>query len=96
MLKLIKLFLAVVFLVIGAAFAIINDQPVMVDLYLYTPTMPLSLLLLLGVGSGIVLGAIVSSFYFMRVRKENADLRRQPRQVEREIKNLHSLPANSR
>lgn len=96
MLKFIKLVLAVAFLVLGAAFAIINDQPVTIDLYFTMPTMPLSLLLLLAVGVGIVLGAIVGSFYFMRIRKENADLRRQSRLVEQEVKNLRTLPVNGR
>lgn len=96
MLKVIKLILAVVFLVFGAAFAIINDQPVSVDLYFATPTLPLSLLMLFAVGVGIVLGAVAGGFYFMRVKKENADLRRQSRLVEQEVKNLRTLPINGR
>lgn len=96
MLKLIKLVLAVAFLVAGAAFAIINDQPVTIDLYFANPTMPMSLVMLLAVGVGIVLGALVSSFYFMRISKENADLRRQSRMVEQEVKNLRALPMNGR
>ncbi len=94
MLKLIKFILAIVFLVIGAAFAIINDQPVELDLYFLVTSLPLSLILLLAVGVGILLGAIVSAFYFMRIRKENADLRRQSRLVEQEVKNLRNLPIN--
>ena len=92
MLKLIKFILVIVFLVIGAAFAIINDQPVELDLYFLVTSLPLSLILLLAVGVGILLGAIVSAFYFMRIRKENADLRRQSRLVEQEVKNLRNLP----
>ena len=76
--------------------AIINDQPAKIDLYFAMPSLPLSLVLLLAVGTGIVLGAIASSFYFMRIKKENADLRRQTRQVEQEVKNLRTLPINGR
>lgn len=96
MFKLIKLAVAVVFAGLGAAFAIINDQPAKIDLYFAMPSLPLSLVLLLAVGTGIVLGAIASSFYFMRIKKENADLRRQTRQVEQEVKNLRTLPINGR
>ena len=96
MLKIIKFVVAVVFLVLGVSFAIINDQAVTVDLYFLTPTLPLSLLLLLGVGVGIVLGAIASVLYFMRIKKENADLRRQARLVEQEVRNLRTLPINGR
>ena len=92
MIKVIKFILLVFFLIIGAAFAIINDQPVELDLYFLVTSLPLSLILLLATGFGIVLGAIVSTFYFMRLRRENAVLRRQSRLVEQEVKNLRSLP----
>ena len=95
-LNIIKLILAIVFLVLGAAFAIINDQAVRIDLYFLTPTLPLSLLLLLAVGVGIVLGALASVFYFMRIKKENADLRRKTRLVEQEVKSLRTMPINGR
>lgn len=91
---LIKWILALVFLVLGVAFAIINDQPVAIDLYFYMPELPISLVLLLAVGVGMVLGAIAMSFYFMRIKKENASLKRQSRLVEQEVKNLRSLPIN--
>ena len=96
MVTLIKFLLLIVFLVLGAAFAIINDKPVALDLYFYVASLPLSLVLLLAVGAGILLGALASAFYFMRIRKENANLRRQARLVEQEVKNLRSLPINDR
>lgn len=92
MLKLVKFVLAILFLVIGAAFAIINDRPVDLDLYFLVTSLPLSLILLLAMGLGVALGAVVSSFHFMRLRKENARLRRQTRLAEQEVKNLRSLP----
>lgn len=96
MLSLVKLIVAVLLAFLGAAFAIINDQPVQLDLYFVVASLPLSLLLLLAMGVGLVLGAVVSSFYFMRVRKENARLRRQANLAEQEVKNLRSLPINGR
>jgi len=92
--KVIKFILVIILLIIGAAFAIINDQPVELDLYFLVTSLPLSLILLLAVGVGILLGAVVSAFYFMRIRKENANLRRQSRLVEQEVRNLRSLPIN--
>lgn len=92
----IKLLLLLVFLIVGAAFAIINDTPVVVDLYFLTPTLPLSLLLLLSLGIGIVLGGLAGMVYFMRVKKENADLRRKTRLVSEEVKNLRTLPVKGR
>ena len=92
----IKLLFLMVFMIVGASFAIINDAPVVVDLYFITPEMPLSLLLLLALGSGILLGALAGMFYFMRVKKENADLKRKTRLVNEEVKNLRKLPIKGR
>lgn len=96
MLGLVKLIIAVVLAFLGAAFAIINDQLVELNLYFVVASMPLSLLLLLALGLGLVLGAVVSTFYFMRIRKENARLRRQASLAQQEVKNLRSLPINGR
>ncbi len=94
MLSLIKLVFVVLLVLLGAAFAVINDQPVQLDLYFFVTSLPLSLLLLLATGLGILLGALVSTFYFMRIRKENAQLRRQVNLARQEVKNLRSLPIN--
>lgn len=93
MLAIIKLIIAAVFMILGASFAVINDTAVVVDLYFFTTELALSLVLLLALGIGLVLGAFASMFYFVRVKKENADLRRQARASEREMQSLRTLPA---
>lgn len=95
-LVLIKLLLLLVFMVVGASFALINDSPVTVDLYFIQSQMPLSMLLLLAVGCGILLGGLAGMVYFMRVKKENADLRRKTRLVNEEVKNLRAMPIKGR
>ena len=92
----IKLLLLLAFMVVGASFALINDEPVTVDLYFVTPELPLSLLLLLALGCGIILGGLAGMVYFMRVKKENADLRRKTRLVNEEVKNLRAMPIKGR
>jgi len=92
----IKLLLLLVFMLIGASFAIINDAPVTVDLYLMRPELPLSLLLLLALGLGMLLGGLAGMIYFVRVRKENADLRRKARLVNEEVQNLRTMPVKGR
>jgi putative membrane protein len=84
------------FIVLGAAFALINDAPVSIDLYFVRPELPLSLVLLLALGCGILLGGLVGLIYFMRVKKENADLRRKARQVGEEVRNLRAMPVRDR
>lgn len=92
----IKLLFLVLFMILGASFAIINDAPVIVDLYFITPELPLSLLLLFALGCGIMLGGLGGMVYFMRVKKENADLKRKTRLVNEEVKNLRTMPIKGR
>jgi uncharacterized integral membrane protein len=86
----------VAFMVLGAAFALINEAPVAVDLYFIRPELPLSVLLLLALGFGIVLGGVAGMVYFMRVKKENADLKRKTRLVSEEVRNLRAMPIKGR
>ena len=92
----IKLLLLLALMLLGASFAVINDAPVMVDLYFIRPELPLSMLLLLVLGGGILLGGLAGMFYFLRVKKENADLRRKSRLVHEEVENLRAMPVKGR
>lgn len=91
-----KLLILLVFMIVGASFAVVNDAPVELDLYFVTLELPLSLLLLLALGCGIVLGGITGMVYFMRAKKENADLKRQGRVAGRELRNLRAMPDKGR
>ena len=88
----IKLLLLLALMLLGASFAVINDAPVVVDLYFIRPELPLSMLLLLVLGGGILLGGLAGMVYFLRVKRENADLRRKSRLVSEEIKSLRAMP----
>lgn len=92
----VKMLILLAFIVLGAAFALINDEPVRIDLYFIQPELPLSLVVLLALGCGIVLGGLVGMIYFMRVKKENADLRRKARLVNEEVRNLRAMPIKGR
>lgn len=92
----IKLLLLLIFMVIGASFAIVNDTPVTVDLYFMTPQLPLSLLVLLALGLGMLLGGLTGMLYSMRVRRENTELRRKARLVNEEVRNLRTMPVKGR
>ena len=88
----IKLLLLLALMLLGASFAVINDAPVVVDLYFIRPELPLSMLLLIVLGGGILLGGLAGMVYFLRVKRENADLRRKSRLVSEEIKSLRAMP----
>jgi putative membrane protein len=92
----IKLLLLLALMLLGASFAVINDAPVMVDLYFFRPELPLSVLVLLVLGGGILLGGLAGMVYFLRVKKENADLRRKSRLVNETVNNLRAMPVKGR
>lgn len=96
MLNLIKFIITLAFLILGASFAVINNSPVALDLYFIQTELPLSLVMLLTLGAGIILGGFFSLFFFFRLKKENADLRKQKQLVQQEVNNLRSMPLSGR
>ncbi len=92
----IKLLLLLIIMGVGAGFAIINDAPVAVDLYFITHEMPLSMLLLIALGSGILLGGIAGMIYSVGVRRQNSALKRKAKLVNEEVKNLRTMPVKER
>lgn len=96
MLKLIKFILLLGVALLGAGFASINPEPVVVNFYLYDLTVPLGLLVLVAVGVGAVLGVFSSLLLMARARRDNQRLRRQARLASEEVNNLRTIPVKDR
>ena len=94
MLGFLKFLILIILAALGAAFAVANSAAVQIDLGLYRPTAPLSVLLLLSLGVGLVLGGLASSMYYLRYKRENIALRRQRKIVEEQASS--SAPRLSR
>lgn len=90
--RVIGLTAGLVLLVIGLAFAIINADPVNVDLFFVEYSFPLSFVLVVTLALGAVLGGLASLGARLRRRSEVARLRRQIDDAERELKSLRRLP----
>ncbi len=93
--QLIKFILAILFLIIGFTFALINHTPVLLDFYVTQVTLPLSVVILLAIGSGLLLGSVLSLFFFLRIKHENRRLKRQHDAIRKEVTNLRTLPVKS-
>jgi len=93
--QLIKLIFVILFLMIGVTFALVNHAPVSLDLYITQITLPLSVIILLAIGCGLLLGSVLSLFFFLRVKSENRRLRRQNAAIRKEVTNLRTLPVKS-
>jgi putative membrane protein len=82
----------VAIMILGASFAVLNAERVAVDYYFGVAQAPLSLMLVLSVTAGALLGILVSLGAVLRLRGENAELRRKARLASEELNNLRSLP----
>lgn len=89
---LLKLLGVLCFLLVGVSFAVMNDAPVLLDLYVVQWSLPLSVVLLLAMGSGLLLGSLLSLLFLIRIKRENSRLKRERNAVQQEIANLRTLP----
>lgn len=85
------LFLLIIVL-IGVTFATLNADMVTVHYYLGSYTMPLSLLLVLVLALGSVLGMLVVFWLLLKVKIKNYRLRQRLKLTEKEIENLRAIP----
>ncbi len=78
---------------IGVTFSILNADPVDLELYFVTlNTVPLSLILVVTLAIGAVLGLIASLSVVLRLKRENSRLRREVKMKEKEVMNLRNIP----
>lgn len=77
---------------VGAAFSAINTDPVIINYYLGTLTAPLSVVMILSIVAGIILGAIAIYASTLRLRYENRRLHKKLDVSEQEINSLRILP----
>lgn len=90
--KIIKLILFLAFLLIGAAFAVLNSDAVRLDYYFSVMELPLSVVLIAFMSLGAVLGVFACSSILLRLKHENTGLKRKARLVHEEVKNLRTIP----
>ncbi len=80
---------------VGVTFALINHTPVSLDFYVTQVMLPLSVIILLAVGGGLLPGFILSLFLLLRIKRENRRLKRQHDAIRKEVTNLRTLPVKS-
>ncbi|MGD2119917.1 MAG: LapA family protein [Chromatiales bacterium] len=90
--KLVKLLFIVFFVLIGAAFAVMNAEQVILNYYFGNTQLPLSLVLIAFMAIGAALGIIACSSIMMRLKHENSGLKRKAKMVKEEVNNLRTIP----
>ena len=90
--RLIKLLIILVLIIIGAAFAVHNGESVVLNYYFGSQELPLSLLLIGTLIIGAIVGMVSATGSILRLKRENAALRRKSKVVAEEVENLRTIP----
>lgn len=79
-------------ILIGISFAALNSTAVLVNFYFITIKLPISVLVIMVLGVGVLLGFVLFLGKYLRLRMLNCKLKNQLKLTEREIKNLRTIP----
>ncbi len=90
--RLLMLLFYLVLIVLGASFAALNASDVQINFYMTQYTMPVSVLIILVLGIGILTGFILFAFRYWRLKRDYRKLKHELKITEKEIKNLRSIP----
>ncbi len=79
-------------LVVGLSFALMNAETVMLSYYFGTISAPLSIVVVVSLAAGALLGVLACMGMALGLKQEIARLRRSVKVAEKEVENLRSLP----
>ena len=84
--------LFIIILIAGLVFFVKNSQELEFNYVVGSVTLPLSLLILLSLLAGVLLGLLAVTPALLRQRRRIARLEKQAQMVEKEINNLRVMP----
>lgn len=90
--RLVMLSIYIILIVLGVSFAALNASSVVVNFYFTTISMPISVLLTIMLGVGLLLGVLLFLYRYWRLKIDYLKLRNQLKLTEKEIKNLRAIP----
>lgn len=79
---------------LGATFAVMNAQVVTINYYIGTNRLPLSLLLVIILGVGGVIGWLAGFWMWVRLKAENVKSNFRIKSLEKELSHLRTHPVN--
>ncbi|MES9905332.1 MAG: LapA family protein [Sedimenticola sp.] len=90
--RFLKLLFVLVIALVGAAFAVMNAGTVNLNYYFGTMELSLSIILVVAVIVGALLGSVAGLGGMVRLRHENRRLKREAKLASQEIKSLRAIP----
>lgn len=92
MLRLLYISLTLVVIIIGVAFSVLNAENIQLNYYLGSVELPLSLVLVVSMIIGAILGIVASLSLIIGSRRNTNKLKRSIEVAEKEIVNLRNIP----
>jgi putative membrane protein len=92
MVRIIYLFLFLMLVIFGIVFAALNAEQVKLNYYFGSKDVALSLILVLAMIVGALLGVIASASMIISNRREVVKLRKSVQLAEKEVANLRAIP----
>ncbi len=92
--RIIPLIIFITVFAAGSAFSAINTEAVNLNYYFGSLSAPISIVIVLSIVVGIILGALIIMFSSLQLRYENRRLNKKLHAVEQEIESLRVLPLN--
>jgi putative membrane protein len=92
MLRFVYLSLTLLVIIFGIVFAVLNAEDVQLNYYLGSVELPLSLVLVLAMILGALLGIFASLSFIIGSRRNASKLKRSVEVAEKEIVNLRNIP----
>ena len=93
MLRLFGFILLIILIVLGLSFAVLNAEPVPLNFYFGTRDIPLSMVVVLSLATGALIGVLVSMGMILRLKQQAAQLRRKLQRAEKAADQLSVIPA---
>lgn len=94
--RIIKLIFYFLIVAIGICFATLNFQDASLNFYFKTLSMPISLLVIIVLGLGIILGYLTSLKKFFHLKNKCRNLQKININKEKEIQNLRAIPIDDK
>lgn len=92
MLRIIRLVFLLLILILGLSFAVLNADTVSLHYYIGTWHAPLSLVLVVAMALGALLGVLACLTMIIGLRRELSKLRKAAKLSEMEVLNLRAIP----
>ena len=92
MIRLAYIITSLILLIIGILFAVMNAEPVTLHYYFGENQLPLSLVIISSIIIGALLGIVASAVIILKLKRDNARLRKTSEASEKELKNLRTMP----